>query len=227
MPAIERYDGPAFRVLRRYLQNNEAPNESRRTEPDIYILSAEFGLIPANQHIPDYDRRMTRQRAEELYPCVTDDLRCLLNSESPCQELFVYLGKEYLGALEDWGKWVPSNVIVRTAQGSPGSRQGQLYDWLYGCPPPPVPITSRQDGTKLRGIEIRLTSQQALEVARQALRDDAQAAARYHTWYVQVDDQRVAPKWIVSKLTGLPVSTFVTGQARRLLTRLGVEVVRA
>lgn len=37
LPAIERYDGPAFRVLRRFLR--ERPFEA----PDVLILSAEHG----------------------------------------------------------------------------------------------------------------------------------------------------------------------------------------
>ncbi len=40
LPAVERYDGPAFRVLRRFLR--EMPFEA----PDVPILSAEYGLIP-------------------------------------------------------------------------------------------------------------------------------------------------------------------------------------
>ena len=41
LPAIERYDGPAFRVLRRYLRERPAG------APDVFILSAEHGLIGA------------------------------------------------------------------------------------------------------------------------------------------------------------------------------------
>src|SRR5690348_4465403 len=62
LPAMDRYDGPSFRVLRRFL--SQRPTE-RLT---VYILSAEFGLIPATLPIPDYDRRMTPQRARELQP---------------------------------------------------------------------------------------------------------------------------------------------------------------
>ncbi|WP_373537310.1 DUF6884 domain-containing protein [Microcoleus sp.] len=52
LPAIERYDGPTFRLLRRFLRKQpSAPLE-------IYILSAKFGLIPSDYPIPDYDQKM-------------------------------------------------------------------------------------------------------------------------------------------------------------------------
>lgn len=225
MPAIERYDGPAFRVLRRYLQTRAAANEFKSAGLDVYVLSAEFGLIPADQPIPDYDRRMTPERAKELQPSVLDRVKRLLNRDGPYREVFVHLGREYQLALQGWEKLIPHGVIVRTAEGSVGARQGHLFDWLYGFPPP-IPVTEKRGEAKLLGTEIKLTPQEVLEVARQVLHHDGQAAARFHTWFVQVDDQRVAPKWIVSKLTGLPVSAFTTEQARRLLAALGIEVLR-
>src|SRR4051794_25280888 len=57
LPATQRYDGPAFRVLRRYLR--EQPPEP----PAIRVLSAEFGLIDDTTLIPRYDRGMTLERA--------------------------------------------------------------------------------------------------------------------------------------------------------------------
>jgi hypothetical protein len=48
----------------------------------------------------------------------------------------------------------------------------------------------------------------------------------YQSWYVPVDGHKVAPKWLVSQLTGLPASAFVTDEARRVLAQLGVKVIR-
>jgi cytoplasmic iron level regulating protein YaaA (DUF328/UPF0246 family) len=59
MPAIERYDGPSFRVLRKFLRTSTE-------EVGIWILSAEFGLIPSCEPIPWYDCRMTISRARQL-----------------------------------------------------------------------------------------------------------------------------------------------------------------
>jgi hypothetical protein len=46
------------------------------------------------------------------------------------------------------------------------------------------------------------------------------------TAYVVVDEQQVAPKWLVSQLFGLPVNAFATDEARRVLAHLGIEVRR-
>jgi hypothetical protein len=225
LPAIERYDGPFFRVLRRYLRTclEEAPGSQE--QPETYILSAEFGLIPANHPIPFYERRMTPERAEALRPSVLEKISQLLTQGQPVQEIFICLGRDYQHALDGWEAWRPPALALRNAHGSIGMRQAQLRDWLYGMPPPPAPI--RQRGTaRIRGIEVNLSPVQVLEVARLTLRKDGKNAASFHTWYVQVDSQRVAPKWLVSQLTGLPVNAFVTDEARRVLGQLGIEVMR-
>lgn len=59
LPAIERYNGPAFQVLRKFLR--ERPDDTRRL--DVFIMSAAYGLIPAEYPIANYDQVMTSQRA--------------------------------------------------------------------------------------------------------------------------------------------------------------------
>lgn len=68
------------------------------------------------------------------------------------------------------------------------------------------------------------TSDHILALAREAIHADYQKPLRCLRWYVMLDKQRVAPKWLVSQLTGLPVQAFHTHQAIRLLTQLGIEV---
>lgn len=72
-----------------------------------------------------------------------------------------------------------------------------------------------------------MTPEQTLEAARGALAENWGNPKRYESWCVLVDGQPVAPKWLVSRITRLPVGSFTTDEARRLLTRLGVEVRRA
>jgi hypothetical protein len=43
---------------------------------------------------------------------------------------------------------------------------------------------------------------------------------------VEVDSKRVAPKWLVKVLTELPVSAFTTGEARRVLHCLGIQLLQ-
>ena len=51
LPAFQRYDGPAYRVFRKFLR------DSRGAGPpmNLYILSAKYGLISGDILIPDYD----------------------------------------------------------------------------------------------------------------------------------------------------------------------------
>ena len=103
LPALERYDGPVFRILRKFLRSCLA----RESYPEVYILSAQFGLIPAHQLIFNYDCRMTPQRASILQPQVLDQLRHILRNKQ-YKELFISVGKDYAAALAGyeqlWGE---------------------------------------------------------------------------------------------------------------------------
>jgi len=63
LPALARYDGPAFHVLRKYLAH-------ATDAPTVFILSARFGLLDADHPIPDYDRRISAEAAEAIRPDV-------------------------------------------------------------------------------------------------------------------------------------------------------------
>lgn len=118
LPAIDRYDGPAYRVLRRALRERAGLGAALT----IRILSAEFGLITDTTEIPDYNRRMTRGRARELYLSVQH----AINNLRPLPpRRFVNLGAAYRPAL-------PPIVGAEHAHGGIGERLGQLRAWLWG-----------------------------------------------------------------------------------------------
>lgn len=224
LPAIERYNGPIFQVLCKYLREN--PIEAQTI--DIYILSAKFGLIPANKRISNYNYKMTLARAQELQPQVLPIFKRILQ-EQDYHELFINLGKTYWQTFENYEKVLPVNLKVILAQGSQGRRQADLHKWLYGkLPKQPTYQTrgSQQNKVRIRGIEITLTPKQVLDIARQALAEGRGDSTSYQSWYIMIDEQPVAPKWLVSQLTGLSVSSFHTGEARRVLQQLGFEVKR-
>lgn len=128
IPAIDRYDGPAFRVLRRYLRERPDPALA------VYVLSAEFGLIAADAPIPHYERLMTPARARELSRQVLDTLMHLLNDsdallDDPKHILFV-LGKNYRDALNDYIGTTSDCLLARCVAGRPGQRLAQLKSWL-------------------------------------------------------------------------------------------------
>ncbi len=220
LPAIERYDGPAYRVLRRYLHAAAArPLET-------HIISAEYGLLPSDHKIPTYDRIMTADRARQLRPEVLSRLSKLAIDGS-YKELFICMGSAYLLAIDGLNRLIPPSLIVNVASGALGRQLGQLYDWLNGSPPPQPTARSVLRVTPcLRGVEVIATAADALALARQALDHGAPGLDAYHSWYVAVDDRRVAPKWLASQISGLPVGSFSTDDARRLLAELGVDVGR-
>jgi hypothetical protein len=222
MPAIERYDGPAFQVLRKFLRS--CPDRAHALH--TLILSAEFGLMQADHPTPYYDRRMTHQRAIAMQPQVMAALARHVEAASP-EQLFVSLGRAYWKALAGYEQLLPGGVQVTVASGSQGRRLAQLRDWLYGGAPPVAhPAPARPQGkARLRGVEVALTSAQVLDVARRALAERRGDPYNYQSWYVDVDGQRVAPKWLVSQVTGVPVSKFQAGEARRFLFCLGIQSV--
>lgn len=117
LPAIERYDGPLFRVLRRYWKTQDTRNQKTESKLDTYVLSAEFGLISAEYPTPYYDCCMTRHRAQILHPVVVDKLKNLLTGGCRFQELFICLGQAYWPALEGWEAFVHRDMAVHVAWG--------------------------------------------------------------------------------------------------------------
>jgi hypothetical protein len=222
LPAVERYDGPAFRVLRRFLR--EGPSEA----PDVRILSAEHGLIPHDLPIAAYDRVMTSTRARELRPRVLAELVHMERTRPP-QETFIFAGRLYLAALDAEGM-PPFVKRAKLGSGAFGARIAELRDWLWGDAPElryNATTPARRGELRIRGVEVPLTAEQVLRIARQALSEGWGNPKRYESWCVPIDGCCVAPKWLVSRITGLPVGAFSTDEARRLLERLGIEVRRA
>ena len=125
LPAIDRYNGPLFFVLRRFLR--ECPLQAKLL--DVYILSAKYGLIPADFPTALYDQKMTPSRAVELECQVaivfSDIIRA--NYTSIC---FV-LGKTYLKAFEGTQDLVPIHTEPIFAYGPIGKKQAQLKKWLW------------------------------------------------------------------------------------------------
>jgi hypothetical protein len=225
LPAINRYDGPAFRVLRRYLVGQST------AQLKVLILSAKWGLISGDTPLPYYDQQMTGRRARELRPLITKQLRKILKARS-YEEMFIAMSESYFQVLTDQELSKIANLTIYIPQGRQGQKISSLYDWLHGSPPPArkIPnesLKNKHKKTCLRGIEISYTKEKALKLARQALLQNLKTATRTYSWYVQLGEKRISPKWLVSLLTDLPVSAFVTDEARRVLAQLGIEVHRA
>jgi hypothetical protein len=123
LPAIDRYDGPAFRVLRKFLR--EYPDDAL----SVLILSAKYGLIDSAAAIPDYDCRMSAALADRLRPAVLDTLRKTLRSKK-LRSVGLCVGKEYRGALDGMESMFLENGELEILSGGQGLRLTRLRHWL-------------------------------------------------------------------------------------------------
>lgn len=228
LPALDRYDGPLWQVLRSYLR--EQPLFA--LELDIYVLSAAFGLIPASQPIPWYDQTMAPERADALHPAVLEQFGTLMQQDY--DQLCLGLSQRYLRAMDGWEACLPPSVVVTQTDGPMGIKLGQLRAWLEGRTWAPndnhpdrlVADAAPRGEVIIRGVTLCMARDDVIERARHALATDGAGAERYRDWYVLIDERPVAPKWLVSLLTGLPTSAFDASAARRALLALGVDVER-
>jgi hypothetical protein len=110
-------------VLRRHLRG--APER----ELTVLVLSARFGLIPADRPIPDYDQPMTRARADELDDPVCRDLRERIDTLDP-RRVGLCLGRAYRRAVSGFEDDPPTGVDVQFLAGGLGRRLTALGGWL-------------------------------------------------------------------------------------------------
>jgi len=212
MPAIDRYDGPCFRVLRRFLR----VFPTNRIQ--VWIVSGKHGLIGSTHPIRDYDKPMTAKRAEQLRNEITEGFLGLWR-KSPFDEAFASLGKNYEDAMRECWSALPPGPRVTFADGSIGCRCSLLKAWLYGGG---GDSSATRPKSRLLGVPVTATREQALALAAAGLTEGRPGPKAFHTWYVPVNGRRVSAKWLVSEVTGIPASRFRTADARRVLQGLGI-----
>jgi hypothetical protein len=120
IPATERYDGPPFRVLRKYLREIADPRLS------VYVLSAKFGVIAGSRRIPHYNRKMKAQRAASLRKRAVERIKSVLRNRKYGEGFFIG-SRNYLRAIEPLNQFEPS---FREAKGRPGQKLKSLRNWL-------------------------------------------------------------------------------------------------
>lgn len=120
LPAIERYDGPKFRVLRKALAGDIEPLTVR-------ILSAAKGMIGPEFPLEHYDMELTPKSRDRLVmsPAHRAGFAALVAAHD---DVFVMAGGLYLTVLDAWH---PGRPAWRVATGAPGQRLNQLKTWLH------------------------------------------------------------------------------------------------
>jgi hypothetical protein len=121
LPAVERYDGPAYRLTRKYVR--ECP--AQRQCLDILIVSAEFGLLTGDALIPLYDRRMDAQRASALRPLLQQQMVSLLADRpayaATCTNLANCMPVRWCGTKSHPAAAMPDLARLRISMGRSGS----------------------------------------------------------------------------------------------------------
>ena len=91
LPALDLYDGPAYRVVRKFLRNYQWPEDL-----SIAVLSAKYGLFGVLKGIEHYDQRMDSDIAEaKAGECST----ILKKWATFHRSVYVSLGKDYMPAV--------------------------------------------------------------------------------------------------------------------------------
>lgn len=135
-PAFEVYDGPNYRVLRKYLRENGWPPGLM-----IKIISTKHKIIDATTLIEPYDERLDRKKAEKMRPEIMKNLQKLEVPES----VFINMGKDYLPAISCITTLFGSDKIVY-ADGGIGQKLHAMKKWLNNLPNRTATLPFQQAG---------------------------------------------------------------------------------
>lgn len=126
LPALERYDGTTYKVIKKAKREGYWPEDT-----DIFIISAKYGLISEYTAIEDYDQKMTPARALELQSEVSRALDSLLQ-EKNYQNIFINMGMTYTASLDHSSEiqQARQNHKLQEAAGGIGERLQQTKAWL-------------------------------------------------------------------------------------------------
>ncbi len=124
IPAINLYDGPIYRLLRKRI--TDFTNENGL---DIKILSAKYGLIDPLTPIRNYDQIMTKERAEQLKYSIYREFSQLL-SKKEYDEILINLGANYMLAFEQSLTVIPETTSINILKGPIGKRLQITKRWI-------------------------------------------------------------------------------------------------
>jgi len=128
LPAIERYDGVYFRVLRKSLREGKLRNI------DILVLSEKFGLVWASNKIPFHEphpgawgslslskKDMNKLRKENL-----QKVKKIITRYS---EIYVNVGRKYFKLIEGFEKFTTCQITYAIGKGL-GPKASHMKEWV-------------------------------------------------------------------------------------------------
>ena len=121
LPALDRYDGPHYRVVKKFLRDHRWPSDL-----SIAILSAEYGLFGSLKGIANYDLRITptTARAKDEYSGILEKWA------KDHVAVYVSLGKDYLPALQPALDSLPNQIRQERFQGGIGKKMREIKNVL-------------------------------------------------------------------------------------------------
>jgi len=119
-PAIELYDGPFFKMIRKLKSECVFPNNIH-----VLIISAKYGVLGLHDLIEKYDKKMTEKRAKELKDRIKEKLGELLSNKN-FKEIFVCMGKNYRLVLDDFD----SDIPIIYVDGKIEEKLSQMREWI-------------------------------------------------------------------------------------------------
>lgn len=224
LPALERYTGLMWDALRKAFQSHPSTIDNL----DVWVLSANYGLVALEHVAADYDFVMTLERASELRQPTLESYSKLVLSGKYSEVCFA-LGQMYMLAFAGHEDITPDGVAVTYLKGTLGVKPKQLYQWLTGKELRKKEPREKKGPRQLQldGEPLNLTYEEVLEAGRKGIRERDARAQRYRDWYVVIDENFfVAPKWLLAVAAGKNANTFDTAKAVKVLQRLGFECQR-
>ena len=120
VPAMELYDGQAYRVIRK----------SSPEDIEILIISAKYGLLRSTDIISYYDQVMTVSQAAGMRKEVSAGIMNIVSGEN-FRRIFINLGFPYnLAVSEELIDFLDEGFNLQVASGPIGKRLHQLKEWL-------------------------------------------------------------------------------------------------
>lgn len=122
--AWDIYDGALYRVLKKLFR--ERPDVTDSVE--ILIVSAKYGVVPADRRITTYDERLTPALVRRRGRFWADRLRRAVAGRR-FSDVHVNLGRDYLRVLPDLSGVFP-DAGIEWAAGGIGRRCAQTRRWI-------------------------------------------------------------------------------------------------
>lgn len=122
MPAIDRFDGVYFRILRKYLR------EGRLKGVDILVVSDKYGILQANDLVPFHHPSDKIKVTENTRAANLTKLRDMLKKSS-YSEIYVVCGEAFLEFITGFEEFANTTVTYCQGQGL-GPKARSLRDWI-------------------------------------------------------------------------------------------------